>query len=77
MDFVSPEITASASSIPTVQKFNELSVGSGGTMFKANAQGVFVGGTSYSNAPYVQDYTGKISIKDSSGNVVILIDPNG
>lgn len=77
MDFVSPEITASASSIPTVQKFNELSVASGTTQFRANKDGVFIGGDSYANAPWAVDYTGKQYVGLQSGSQVIIDGPNG
>lgn len=60
-----------------ISHFAEFSSGAGSTTLKIDKNGLFIGGTSYSDAPYSQDYNGKIRIKDSSGIVVILIDPNG
>lgn len=58
-------------------QFSSMSVGAGATGGGFTKDGFFVGGESFDNARYRQDYTGKIEIKDESGNVVILIDPNG
>jgi hypothetical protein len=78
MDFNIPELSLPEDpGIPGIQRFNEALFGAGSSQIKMDSSGFFVGGDSFEDASYSQDYSGKISIKDSSGNIVILIDPNG
>lgn len=58
-------------------QFSDLRVGAGESGGGFTKEGFFVGGDSWDSARYRQDYNGKVEITDSSGNVVILIDPNG
>lgn len=56
-DFTVPPIPEQESSIPQIQKFNELSVGSGSSQITMKK--------------------GRLEIRDSYGNIVILLDANG
>jgi len=67
--------------------FNEFSSGAGANVVKQNVEGFFAGATNFTDAPFSVNYSGnmkattgtfsgKVEIKDESGNVVILIDPN-
>ena len=67
----------SANTAAGVQAYREISVGAGTDILKSNSEGFFIGGNKFSDAPYSITYTGKTQIRDTSGNVVILIDPNG
>ena len=63
-------------------------VGAGYTQFNASREGIHLGAEKFADAPFSVDmegrikanagtFAGKVEIKDGSGNVVILIDPNG
>jgi hypothetical protein len=84
------EVNVPIVNTPTTQPFveqnlKELRLGRGS--FSASKEGMFFGGLTSDEAPFFVDvdgnmkatsgvFSGKIEIKDGSGNVVILIDPN-
>lgn len=72
-----PDTFEKDTSIGQVGNFKKLTVGAGNTKFELNKEGMFLGGADYTTAQYSQDFDGKIQIRDSSGNVVVQIDPNG
>lgn len=74
---VNSDVFEKDSQFGQVGNFKKLKVGAGSTTFEINKEGMFLGATNYTDARYSQDFSGKIQIRDSNGNVVILIDPNG
>lgn len=44
--------------VAAIQHFKEISVGAGSTIFKANSEGVFLGATNFTDAPFSVDYNG-------------------
>lgn len=70
-----------------IAHFREFNSGAGANVVKQNVEGFFAGATNFTDAPFSVNYSGnmkattgtfsgKVEIKDGSGNVVILIDPN-
>jgi len=56
-DFTEPTPVTQESTVPTIQKFNELSVGAGSSRITMKK--------------------GRLEIRDTDGNIVILLDANG
>lgn len=57
--------------------FRYLQAGAGSNTFKITDQGVAIGGEDFSSSGTALGFDGTIQIRDTSGNVVVLIDPNG
>lgn len=52
------KLVDSAYNSDSIQHFKELSIGAGTNVFKANAEGVFIGGTDFTSAPISFTYSG-------------------
>ena len=57
-----------------VQNFKEFSSGAGSTIFKANAEGVFLGATNYTDANLAFSYTGIVTAKNNSTTSSVILD---
>ena len=58
-------------------KFAVMRVGAGSSGGGFTKDGFFVGGESFDTAKYRQDYSGKIEVYNASGDLKVVIDPNG
>lgn len=51
------------------QNFRELSAGAGSSVFKVNADGVFIGAETYASAPFKVNYAGNFTVGSGSNSV--------
>lgn len=72
--FTEPTPVTQESTVPTIQKFNEFSVGAGSTVFKANKEGVFAGADNFDDAPVRIYYDGRMILGNKAGDKYIEYD---
>lgn len=72
--FTEPTSVTQESTVPTIQKFNEFSVGAGSTVFKANKEGVFAGADNFDDAPVRIYYDGRMILGNKAGDKYIEYD---